>query len=53
MTYAFPTWEYAAGTHLLKLQRLQNRVLRAIGNLYRYTPVCELHLAFRIPSLYD
>jgi hypothetical protein len=25
MTYAFPTWEFAADTHLLKLQHLQNR----------------------------
>jgi hypothetical protein len=24
MTYACPTWEYAADAHLLKLQRLQN-----------------------------
>jgi hypothetical protein len=33
MTYACPTWEYAADAHLLKLQRLQNIVLRATGNL--------------------
>jgi hypothetical protein len=26
MTYACPTWEYAADAHLLKLQSLQNRV---------------------------
>jgi hypothetical protein len=24
MTYACPTWQFAAGTHLMKLQRLQN-----------------------------
>jgi hypothetical protein len=29
--YACPTWEYAANAHVLKLQRLQNRVLHAIG----------------------
>jgi hypothetical protein len=46
MAYAYPTWEYAAGAHLLKLQRLQNRVLRAIGNLDRCTPVRDLHVAF-------
>jgi hypothetical protein len=28
MTYAFPAWEFAAEIHPLKLQRLQNRVLR-------------------------
>jgi hypothetical protein len=39
MTYACPTWEFAADTHLMKLQRLQNRVLRVIGNLDRSTPV--------------
>jgi hypothetical protein len=33
---------------LLKLQRLQNRVLRATGNLDRCTPVRELHVAFII-----
>jgi hypothetical protein len=37
----------------MKLQRLQNRVLRAIGNLDRRTPVRDLHLAFKIPYVYD
>jgi hypothetical protein len=37
----------------MKLQRLQNRVLRTIGNLDRSTPVRELHLAFKIPYVYD
>jgi hypothetical protein len=49
MTYACPTWEYAADAHLLKLERLQNRVLRATGNLDRRTMVCEMHVAFKIP----
>jgi hypothetical protein len=39
MTYTCPTWEYAADTNLLKLKRLQNRVLRSIGNPDRCTPV--------------
>jgi hypothetical protein len=51
MTYAYPTWEFAADTHLMKLQRLQNRILRAIGNLGRRTPLQDLHLAFKIPSV--
>jgi hypothetical protein len=37
----------------MKLQRLQNRVLRAIGNLYRRTQVRDFHLAFKIPYVYD
>jgi hypothetical protein len=53
MTYACPTWEFAADTHLMKLQRLQNRVLRAIGNLDWRTPVQDLHLAFKILYVYD
>jgi hypothetical protein len=37
----------------MKLQRLQNRVLRSIGNLDRSTPVRDLHLAFKSPYVYD
>jgi hypothetical protein len=32
MTYACPAWEFAAESDLLKLQRLQNKVLRTIGS---------------------
>jgi hypothetical protein len=53
MTYACPTWEFAADTHLTKLQRLQNRVLRSIGKLDRRTRIRDLHLAFKIPYVYD
>jgi hypothetical protein len=53
MTYACPAWEFAGDTHLLKLQRPQNKVLRTIGNFPRHTPVCELHKAFNIPYIYD
>jgi hypothetical protein len=53
MTHACPTWEYAADAQLLKLQRLQNRVLHAIGNLDRCTPFRELHVVFKIPYVYD
>jgi hypothetical protein len=37
----------------MKLERLQNKVLRAIGNLDRRTPVRDFHLAFKIPYVYD
>jgi hypothetical protein len=49
MTYASPAWEFAADAHLLKLQRLQNKLLGTIGNFPRHTPVRDLHLAFQIP----
>jgi hypothetical protein len=52
MTYASLTWEFAADTHLMKLQRLQNKVFRTIGNFARRTPVRDLHLAFQIPFVY-
>jgi hypothetical protein len=45
--------EIYADAHLLKLQRLQNRVLRAIGNLDRCTQIRELTVAFKIPYVYD
>jgi hypothetical protein len=35
------------------LQRLQNRVLHAIGNYDMRTTVHDLHLAFKIPYVYD
>jgi hypothetical protein len=39
MTYACPSWEFEADNHLLNLQRLQNKVLRIIGNFPRRTLV--------------
>jgi hypothetical protein len=53
MTYARPAWEFAANTHLMKLQRLQNNVIRTTGNYPSRTPVRDLHLAFQIPFVYD
>jgi hypothetical protein len=47
MTYACPAWEFAADTHLLKLQRLRNKVIRTIGNFPRHTPVWDLLKAFQ------
>jgi hypothetical protein len=43
-------WELAADTYLLKLQRLQNKVLRTIENFPRGTPVDDLQ-SFQ-PSIY-
>jgi hypothetical protein len=53
MTYACPIWEYVADPRLLKLQCLQNRVLRAIENFEGCTPIRELHVAFKIHYVYD
>jgi hypothetical protein len=53
MTYACPIWEYAADVGLLKLQRLQNRVLSAVRNLQRRILLRELHVAFKILHTYS
>jgi hypothetical protein len=53
MTYACPTWEFAAECHLLKLQRLQNKVLRIIGNFPNRTSVRDKHKSFHMPYVYD
>jgi hypothetical protein len=53
MTYACPAWEFAANIHLLKLQRLQNNVLRTIGNFPKCTTVRDFHTAFNLPYVYD
>jgi hypothetical protein len=53
MTYACPAWELAADTYLLKLQRLENKILRTIGNFAKCTPVRDLHTAFCLLYVYD
>jgi hypothetical protein len=53
MTYACSSWEFEAENHLLKLQRLQNKVHRTIGNIPGLTPVRDLHMAFKLPYVYD
>jgi hypothetical protein len=45
--------EFEADTHLIKLQHLQNKVLRTIGNFPRHTPVREMHMAFHLPYVFD
>jgi hypothetical protein len=47
MAYACPAWEFAAESHLLKLQRLQNKVLRTIGNFPRSTSVRGMHVCLK------
>jgi hypothetical protein len=46
-------WDFAADSHLLKLQRLQSRVLLTTGGLPRCTPACALYRIFQIPYVYD
>jgi hypothetical protein len=47
MNYVYPAWKFVADSYLLKLQRLQNKVLRVICNFPRRIPVRDLHVAFK------
>jgi hypothetical protein len=49
MTYSCSAWEFEADTYLLKLQRMQNLVLRTTGNFPRCRPILDLHTAFDLP----
>jgi hypothetical protein len=53
MTYACAVLKFGTETYLLKLQRLQNKVLRTTSNLRRCTSVRDMHVAFQIPYVYD
>jgi hypothetical protein len=53
VAYVCPAWELAAETYLLKLQRLQKKVLRTTGNFPRCAPARDLHTAFKLPYVYD
>jgi hypothetical protein len=53
MIYACLAWKFAAHAHLLKLQRLQNKVLRTIGKFPVCISVRDLDTAFNLPYVYD
>jgi hypothetical protein len=53
MTYACPACEFAADSHLLKLQPPQNKVLLTVGNFLRRTPVRDMDMVFKLPYIFD
>jgi hypothetical protein len=53
MTYAWPDWEFVTDTNHMKLQHLQNKFLRITGNFPRRTPTRDMHVALKIPYMYD
>jgi hypothetical protein len=53
LTYVCPSWEFAADTHLMKFQRLQNKVLRTTGKFPRNTQIPNMHISIQIPYVYD
>jgi hypothetical protein len=48
-----PTWKFMADTHILKLQRLQNKLLLTTGKFSMWTPVRNLHVAIHLLYVYD
>jgi hypothetical protein len=44
-----PPGKFGADIHLLKLQRLQNKVLLTAGNFPSRASIPDLHVAFKIP----
>jgi hypothetical protein len=44
---------YAVDAHPLKMQRIQNQIIRAIGNVDWHTAVREIHMTFIIRSAHD
>jgi hypothetical protein len=53
VTYVCLGWAFVADNHLLKLQRLQNKILSTIGNFPRCTLVYDLQMASKLPYIYD
>jgi hypothetical protein len=53
MTYDYPAWELVADIHLLKLQHMQNKVLRTIVHFSRCTPIRDMNTAFNLPYEFD
>jgi hypothetical protein len=52
ISYAYPPWEFAADSHLLKSQRLLDKVIRIAGKFPRRSPTRELHVVFGIPYVF-
>jgi hypothetical protein len=44
LTYASPTWEFAADTHPMEMQHLQNMVLCTISSFPRHAPIRHMNV---------
>jgi hypothetical protein len=52
MAYACATWKRAVDAHLMKLHRLQNRVLSVTRYIDKCIQVRELHVASKSPYVH-
>ncbi|KAJ8883124.1 hypothetical protein PR048_014964 [Dryococelus australis] len=51
MTHAAPAWGYTTNTTLRKLQVMQNKVLRSIARVPRYTPTKPIHKELKMQTI--
>jgi hypothetical protein len=52
-TYAAPVWSNTSSSNYRRLQILQSKCLRVIGNYPRCTPIPRLHTALNVPPICD
>ena len=53
LTYAAPVWSNTTSSNYSRLQILQSKCLRIIGNYPRCTPIPRLHATLKVPPTYD
>jgi hypothetical protein len=53
LTYAAPVWSYTSPSNYRRLQVLQSKCLRVIGNYPRCTPIPCLHTTLNISPISD
>lgn len=51
LTYGAPSWCTASKTHLIKIQRMQNKILKTIANTPRHALNRVLHNDLEIPTI--
>jgi len=53
LTYAAPVWSNTLSSNYRRLQSLQSKCLRVIGNYPRHTPIPRLHSALHVTPIRD
>lgn len=53
LTYAAPVWSSTCKSNFKKLQVVQNKCIRMIGNIPRFTRIPVIHNIFKLPLIFD
>ena len=51
LSYSCPTWNFTSNTNIKKLQTVQNKFLRVIGNYPRRTKIEKIHKELSIETI--